>query len=370
MNDVVSLAFTPGVNSAIHELEQALRRQLSINETDSDGEATYAYNQQEQSDSNEDTDGDYMTEEETENFQDMENLPGDVSARVDVQPFIKWLELAIPFFILFCAYFIYQHRVALICFVWLTAHLFNANEYLKGQVQLKQDRQVRGTLFIVGMLVFHIVLFYFIFEEDQLWRSLVFYPPLVITFSNSIWVIVMNDLMVRFGTMLIKGIAIVLIGHVPPFKRKAQLYATIESASSLYRCLLPIPVWFIYFVGNKEDQFFSAAIGGVYLVFKIAGVSSSLSQFLYSAKSYLLHEVRFGKHASKEQVMESGDMCPICREKMTDPISLKCNHIFCEDCVSKWFEREKTCPLCRCIVHTAGQPTHSDGSTSLMVSLF
>jgi hypothetical protein len=26
---------------------------------------------------------------------------------------------------------------------------------------------------------------------------------------------------------------------------------------------------------------------------------------------------------------------------------LQCKHIFCEDCVSTWFDRDTTCPMCR-----------------------
>ena len=26
---------------------------------------------------------------------------------------------------------------------------------------------------------------------------------------------------------------------------------------------------------------------------------------------------------------------------------LHCKHIFCEDCVATWFDRDTTCPMCR-----------------------
>ena len=26
---------------------------------------------------------------------------------------------------------------------------------------------------------------------------------------------------------------------------------------------------------------------------------------------------------------------------------LKCNHIYCSECISKWFEKSVTCPVCR-----------------------
>lgn len=133
------------------------------------------------------------------------------------------------------------------------------------------------------------------------------------------------------------------------------------------------------------------------------------------------------------QVLAAGDMCAICQEKMHAPIALRCNHIFCEDCVSEWwvlcskmcsilvifaflmtmsqsmvtlswridlvewfgliilwviwesgyqlftfstydhcgrFERERTCPLCRAVVRSVGLRSYGDGSTSLLIQLF
>ncbi|PON71122.1 Cdk-activating kinase assembly factor [Parasponia andersonii] len=65
-----------------------------------------------------------------------------------------------------------------------------------------------------------------------------------------------------------------------------------------------------------------------------------------------------------------GDLCAICQEKMHAPILLRCKHIFCEDCVSEWFERERTCPLCRALVKPQDLRTFGDGSTNLLFQLF
>ncbi|KMZ65528.1 hypothetical protein ZOSMA_31G01160 [Zostera marina] len=58
-------------------------------------------------------------------------------------------------------------------------------------------------------------------------------------------------------------------------------------------------------------------------------------------------------HGGGGTVIAAGDLCAICQEKMHAPILLRCKHIFCEDCVSEWFERERTCPLCRALVKSA-----------------
>ncbi|KAI5670347.1 hypothetical protein M9H77_10711 [Catharanthus roseus] len=69
-------------------------------------------------------------------------------------------------------------------------------------------------------------------------------------------------------------------------------------------------------------------------------------------------------------VNAAGDLCAICQEKMHAPILLRCKHIFCEDCVSEWFERERTCPLCRALVRPADLRSFGDGSTSLFIQVF
>ena len=43
-------------------------------------------------------------------------------------------------------------------------------------------------------------------------------------------------------------------------------------------------------------------------------------------------------------------------------------HIFCETCIQLWFDRERTCPLCRSVI--ASDPKWRDGSTEGFVMLF
>jgi hypothetical protein len=43
--------------------------------------------------------------------------------------------------------------------------------------------------------------------------------------------------------------------------------------------------------------------------------------------------------------------CAICLEDITLQTNTrkikKCKHIYCSDCISKWFETHKTCPICK-----------------------
>ena len=52
------------------------------------------------------------------------------------------------------------------------------------------------------------------------------------------------------------------------------------------------------------------------------------------------------------------------------PVRLACGHIFCEDCVAEWMQRERTCPLCRSIVRTSREHVGGDGATTLLPTVF
>jgi hypothetical protein len=39
--------------------------------------------------------------------------------------------------------------------------------------------------------------------------------------------------------------------------------------------------------------------------------------------------------------------CSICLEDAVKPHELKCQHIFCHDCISAWLQNNRECPICR-----------------------
>jgi hypothetical protein len=44
--------------------------------------------------------------------------------------------------------------------------------------------------------------------------------------------------------------------------------------------------------------------------------------------------------------------CPICLQSVLDPVTLLgCNHLFCKECITKWFQTKIECPLCKISCH-------------------
>ncbi|EMS51890.1 RING finger and transmembrane domain-containing protein 2 [Triticum urartu] len=169
-----------------------------------------------------------------------------------------------------------------------------------------------------------------------------------------------------------------------------QMLTLVEYLLLLYRALLPTPVWYRFFLNKEYGSLFSSLTTGLYLTFKLTSVVEKVQSFLSAVKALSRKDVHYGSYATAEQLgaknlktanvsvcwwnslqaIAAGDMCAICQEKMHVPVLLRCKHIFCEDCVSEWFERERTCPLCRALVKPADIRSFGDGSTSLFFQLF
>jgi len=75
-------------------------------------------------------------------------------------------------------------------------------------------------------------------------------------------------------------------------------------------------------------------------------VFSQILLFLHFLYSFNVFQ-RYGRCPSDHEVKASGNCCPICHDNFQEPTILNCKHIFCEECVATWFDRERTCPMCR-----------------------
>ena len=62
--------------------------------------------------------------------------------------------------------------------------------------------------------------------------------------------------------------------------------------------------------------------------------------------------------------------CP--QDVYRSPVKLSCGHLFCSDCCGEWFERERTCPMCRAAVGPPNKrfKSFADGRTPLFPLLF
>ncbi|KAG5616359.1 hypothetical protein H5410_016183 [Solanum commersonii] len=293
--------------------------------------------------------------------------------RFDIQQVARWIEQILPFSLLLLFVFIRQHLQGFFVTIWITAVMFKSNDILRKQTALKGERKIDVLVGYFVVFVIHVIGIYWWYHNDDLFYPLLMVPPKVIPpFWHAIFIILVNDTMVRQAAMALKLVLLMYYknGRGHNFRRQGQILTLVEYMLLLYRALLPTPVWYRFFLNKEYGSLFSSLTTGLYLTFKLTSIVEKVKSFYTALKALSKKEVHYGSHATPEQVNVAGDLCAICQEKMHAPILLRCKHLFCEDCVSEWFERERTCPLCRALVRPADLRSFGDGSTSLYFQLF
>ncbi|KAL7585803.1 uncharacterized protein LOC111885353 [Lactuca sativa] len=293
--------------------------------------------------------------------------------RYDLQQVSRWIEQILPFSLLLIVVFIRQHLQGFFVTIYVTAFMYKSNDILRKQTALKGERKLSVLIGYGIIFTLHVIGVYWWYQNDDLSSPLLMVPPKSIPpFWHAIFIIIVNDTMVRQAAMTLKLVLLMYYknGRGHNFRRQGQMLTLVEYALLLYRAFLPAPVWYRFFLNKEYGSLFSSLITGLYLTFKLTSIVEKVGSFYAAMKALSRKEMHYGSYATSEQVSEAGDMCAICQEKMQAPILLCCNHIFCEDCVSEWFERERTCPLCRALVRPADIRSFGDGSTSLFFRLF
>ncbi|XP_076909483.1 uncharacterized protein LOC143566760 [Bidens hawaiensis] len=300
---------------------------------------------------------------------------GDSSSqqRYDMQQVSRWIEQILPFSLLLLIVFIRQHLQGFFVTIYVTAFMYKSNDILQKQTALKGERKLSVLAGYFIVFVLHVIGVYWWYQNDDLCYPLFMVPPRAIPpFWHAIFTIIVNDTMVRQAAMAIKLVLLMYYrnGKGHNFRRQGQMLTLVEYTLLLYRAFLPAPVWYRFFLNKEYGSLFSSLTTGLYLTFKLTSIVEKVGSLWTALKALSRKEVHYGSYATPEQVIEAGDLCAICQEKMQAPVLLRCKHIFCEDCVSEWFERERTCPLCRSVVKSAELKSYGDGSTSLFFQLF
>ncbi|KAL3279282.1 hypothetical protein HHI36_016790 [Cryptolaemus montrouzieri] len=152
-------------------------------------------------------------------------------------------------------------------------------------------------------------------------------------------------------------------------KWAGKIYLFIEAFSQVYRSMATIQPWLYYLLESYSgpEKIVAVFLSAFYMISKGPDLMSKMKLFK-TASFKLLQNVTVGSYPSKEQIQTAGEFCPICHDEYDSPVLLECRHIFCENCVTTWFDREQTCPLCRAKI--VDDPSWRDGSTSFFVQIF
>lgn len=203
-------------------------------------------------------------------------------------------------------------------------------------------------------------------------------PPL--TLWEVLWFITANDIVLRFGSIAVKA-AVALApcacsfgrtrGPAGVHRRKRHMYGLLDLAFALVRSLLSTPLWLRYYLGQGPGDVFANGLAGAYILMKSLGLFSRGVELVTRGREFVAQGVAFGRRATAAEVATAGDPdCSICQERLSNPVVLGCGHIFDEECVGEWLDRERTCPICRGRVATAGRLTEAEGTGGLLTALF
>ncbi|CAI5939634.1 unnamed protein product [Closterium sp. NIES-65] len=384
---------------------------------------------------------------------------GTVTRGSDMHLAARSLEQAVPFAFLLLFVQVRQHLIGFCTVVWLTATLFKANDFIRKQGALKADRNPVLLALAAVLLLAHVAVVNWLFWPEQLWRPLLLIPPAEVPpFWHALFIIVTNDVLVRFAAMAEKCGILVTFSRLPccilaasslllivcptppsppacpsdvlvrfmamavkcgilvahrrskgmhnrhqaqvltlveyttllyrtclwPTHRlphrltpssplsslphqaqvltlveytsllyrawvpapmwflaslflAAQVLTLVEYTSLLYRAWVPAPVWFQFFLNDQAYGRLTASLtAGLYLAFKLSTSLDRVLLFVSAVRQAVGKGEQYGTEATPDEVAAAGNMCAICQEHMTGPVTLRCRHVFCDECVSEW----------------------------------
>ncbi|NWU10994.1 RNFT1 ligase, partial [Cephalopterus ornatus] len=256
----------------------------------------------------------------------------------------------------------------------LTTYAY-ANKSIVNQVFLRERCSRLQCAWLLLYLTGSSLLLYYTFHSQSLYYSLIFLNPTVdfMNFWEVLWIVGVTDFILKFLFMGFKCFILLVPSFIMSFKSKGYWYMLLEELCQYYRMFVPIPVWFRFLIAHGEldsvlGWTLGILLGLLYLILKLLSFFGQLRNFRQVLRIFFTRP-HYGVPASKRQCSESDDICSICQAEFQKPILLICQHTFCEECISLWFNREKTCPLCRTVIADRVNKW-KDGATSMHLQIF
>jgi hypothetical protein len=148
----------------------------------------------------------------------------------------------------------------------------------------------------------------------------------------------------------------------------------IDCVSFTFRSVIVIPIWYSYFHAGRT---ISSWISYLYLLLKLIELVWNLYTLFALVMVGVSGTIEYGRRSTPTDLAQFQE-CSICYEDPKDryslthslthsithslthslnhslthsmPLTLHCDHSFCELCIVEWLDRDPTCPICRCKV--------------------
>ncbi|CAJ1064619.1 E3 ubiquitin-protein ligase RNFT1 [Xyrichtys novacula] len=287
----------------------------------------------------------------------------------------RWIQKSLPFLIILCAKLVIQHALGLAVGVGLFTTFLYVNKNIQTQVFL-QDRQSKlQSVWLLLFLTSSTLLLYYTFHTETLYHCLIFLGPSIeqLGFWEVLWAISITNFVIKFLYMGIKCLILLLPSSLVTYRAQGRWLMLTEEVGQVHQAMAPVPLWFRYLVTYQEADGTPGLTLGVllallYLILKLLGLYGQWTSLLKTVRIFLKGE-HTGSAASRSQCSEAGDVCPICQGEYREARALLCQHIFCDECIALWFNREKSCPLCRTVI-TEKVYKWRDGATSPHLQIY
>merc|ERR1711884_660539 len=183
----------------------------------------------------------------------------------------------------------------------------------------RQARTNCGALLAISINLIACILFiYFVFLDNNLPLSAFFVPPeKVPTFYDLLWIVGVNDFILKFMAVLAKILVTLSPARAIPYQKRGKYYLFLEVTSQLHRQLAPLQPWLMYLLNSNGDGEGAGSIPnkvlGVFLTAAYMVVKGKI--FMRALKLWrtafykLLQSTRYGEVPNQDQIKASGGSC-------------------------------------------------------------
>ncbi|XP_069580205.1 E3 ubiquitin-protein ligase RNFT1 isoform X1 [Brachyistius frenatus] len=297
------------------------------------------------------------------------------SSLSELRCLFRWLQKSLPFLVILCAKLVIQHVLGLAVGVGLFTTFLYVNKNIQTQVFLQGRHSKLQCIWLLVFMVSSTLLLYYTFLTETLYHCLVFLNPTIepLGFWEILWAVGITNFIVKFLYMGMKCLILLLPSSLVAYRTQGRWLMLTEELGQVHQATAPVPLWFRYLVTYQETDGAPGLTLGVllaliYLILKLLGLYGQWTSLLKTVRVFLMGE-HTGAAATRGQCSEAGDACPICQGEYREPRALLCQHIFCDECIALWFNREKSCPLCRTVI-TEKVYKWRDGATSPHLQIY
>ncbi|XP_040005519.1 E3 ubiquitin-protein ligase RNFT1 [Xiphias gladius] len=287
----------------------------------------------------------------------------------------RWLQKSLPFLVILCAKLVIQHALGLAVGVGLFTTFLYVNKNIQTQVFLQDHHSKLHCVWLLLFLISSTLLLYYTFLTETLYHCLIFLSPTIelLGFWEVLWAVGITNFIIKFLFMGIKCLILLLPSSLVTYRTQGRWLMLSEELGQVHQAMAPVSLWFRYLVTYQEADGTPGLTLGVllallYLILKLLGLYGQWTSLLKTVRIFLKGE-HTGTAATRSQCSEAGDICPICQGEYREPRALLCQHIFCDECIALWFNREKSCPLCRTVI-TEKVYKWRDGATSPHLQIY